>query len=282
MNSLSHSTGKRLIDRLHAAYLEICQDCAIVTASDCKYAPYLLNMLASLHRSSPEHPTVFVFDIGLNVWQQRELKSIPWVRLCKVEPFVGHWKLNWTWKPYVMSQVSQRYILYMDPNFVILRPLFSLFLIIRKHGYLAVSAIQRLWEITPTDYWDLVGVSRDAHEQDEVFGAGLFGYDHNHTASAAVIEALELAVAGWTLGCSLDERRPTYDRSVIRDCACFRCDQTLLNLTLRKYVPSRGVRAETVALLRAFRESQRKSKATSLVCQESAKEHDSLLDINGK
>lgn len=237
MESALRPSSMRLRDRIQQSYREIHNDSAIVTAADSKYSPYLLNMLSSLHTKSPEHPNVFVFDIGLDKWQQRELTSIPWVKLRKVEPFVDHWKLNWTWKLYVMSQVERRYVLYMDPNFVVLRPLLSLLLAIKRNGYVAVSALQMLWQITPTDYWDLVGISQRKNYLAEVFGAGFFGYDRRHPSNSAVLEALELAKAGWTLGCSAGETRPTYDRSVIRDCECFRCDQTLLNLTLRKWVP---------------------------------------------
>jgi len=46
---------------------------------------------------------------------------------------------------------------------------------------------------------------------------------------------LARTIQGWTLGRSAQEIRPTYDRSVIRDCECFRADQTLFNLAFRKH-----------------------------------------------
>jgi hypothetical protein len=67
------------------------------------------------------------------------------------------------------------------------------------------------------------------------FGAGLIGFDKRSVANQAINEVLARTVEGWNLGRSVQETRRAYDRSVIRNCEVFRADQTLFNLSFRKY-----------------------------------------------
>lgn len=227
----------RKSQRLHEEYLRIRSQCAIVTAADRKYAPYMFNMLASLHANFPTHPAVYIFDLGMTRTQLKEISQVPWLKVIQVPQFVPHWKANWSWKPYVLLQPEERYVLYFDSaNIVVLRGLEQWFLTIMRNGYLVLSNTQCLKDITPSDYWSLIDIEAAAHSDDEVFGAGIVGFDRLGPAGDALRETLELTKHGWTLGCSPGEVNKVYDRSVIRDCPCFRADQTLLNLTFRKHI----------------------------------------------
>lgn len=216
-------------------YEDIKSDCGVVTAADAKYAPYMFNLLASLHVNFPDHPTVYVYDLGMNKLQRKELSGVSWINLKTVPKFVEHWKLNWTWKTYVLSRPEPRYALYFDSaSIVVLKSLKEWFEILATESYLILQISQSLNEIVPSNYWDLVGVDEVAYSRLPSFGAGIVGLDKRSQAGEAAVEAFGLAKEGWTLGCSPSEQNRIYDRSVMRDCVCFRADQTLLNLTFRK------------------------------------------------
>jgi len=222
--------------RLYERYMAIRNECAITTAADNRFAAALFNMLASLHTNFPTHPAVYVYDLGLTPGQRKELQSVPWLELKTVEPFAPHWRLNWSWKHFIALQPAERYIIHCDAGVVFLRSLEMWFLSIQENSYLAFGQNQPLSQITPSNYWSLVGLDCALYKDQEAFGAGVFGFDKQSGAGDAVREAFLLAKNGWSLGCSATETRTDLDRSVVRDCHCFRHDQTLINLTLRKHI----------------------------------------------
>ncbi len=228
-------------NNLFNRFLSIKSECAFVTAADAKYVPYLFNTLASIHLNFPDHPIIYIFDLGMSYLQRRELSTIPWVKLVSMDKFVPHWKVNWSWKPYILSQVIERYVLYFDSaNIVVCRPLYLWFLSIEKNGYLVVSNRQKLVDIVPSNYWKLFGLAPEAEADKKTFGAGLIGYDTKGPAGNAIKKSLNLTVDGFNLGRSRDETNPIFDTSVEHDCVCFRADQTLLNLAFYEYLdPSR-------------------------------------------
>lgn len=226
-----------LTARLDSEYQEMRTESALVTAADAKYAPFLFNALSSIHANFPDHPVVYVFDLGLSRTQKCELKSVPWVKLKVCEKFVPHWKSGWSWKPYILTQVNERYVLYFDAaNIVVYRSIYLWFLAIKRHGFFGVANGQRLQDITPSDYWTMFGLDPNVSASRPTFGAGLFGFDRSGPAGAAVNKCLALTVAGWNLGRSASEKNPLYSKIVLRDCACFRADQTLLNLAMVEYM----------------------------------------------
>ena len=223
-------------EKLHKKYISIKQNCALVTAADKKYAPYLFNTLMSIHSKFLDHPRVYVFDLGMTWIQKKELSATPWVKLLPIENFIPHWKKNWSWKPYILTQIKERYVLYFDSaNIVLYRPLELWYLSIKKHGYFVVSNSQALNDITPSNYWELF--ARDSVEDSHkaTFGAGLVGFDSTGKAGAAIKKTLDFTLLGYNLGRSSQEKNRIYDNSVKHDCSCFRADQTLLNLAFRQY-----------------------------------------------
>lgn len=219
--------------RLDREYLEMRADSALVTAADTKYAPFLFNALSSIHANFPDHPLVYVFDLGLSRAQRCELESVPWVRLRAIDRFVSHWKAGWSWKPYILTQVDERFVLYFDAaNIVLYRSISLWFLAIKRHGFFGIANGQRMQDVTPSDYWNMFGLNPDDCAARPTFGAGLFGFDRTGLAGAAVSKCLALTIAGWNLGRSANEQNPLYSEVALRDCACFRADQTLLNLAM--------------------------------------------------
>jgi hypothetical protein len=221
---------------IYRDYLRTLSECALVTATDAKHAPYLFNTIASIATRFPDHPVLHVFDLGMDRLQRKELSDVSWVRVREVERFVPHWKQNWSWKPYILKQIPQRYVFYFDAsNIVLYRPLVLWFRAIVHRGYFLIENNQKIKDIVPPDYYPLFGMEQGALQDKPSFGAGLMGFDLHGFAGAALDEVLKRTIQGWTLGRSAGEVRATYDHSVIRDCECFRADQTLFNLAVRKH-----------------------------------------------
>ncbi|MFT5046374.1 MAG: hypothetical protein ACI8UP_003353 [Porticoccaceae bacterium] len=229
----------KMTAKLENEYQEMRTDSALVTAADAKYAPFLFNALSSIHSNFPTHPLVYVFDLGLSRAQRCELKSVPWVRLRKIEKFAPHWKTGWSWKPYILTRVRERYVLYFDAaNIVLYRSIALWFLAIKRHGFFGIANGQRMQDVTPSDYWSMFGLDPDACAGRPTFGAGLFGFDQIGPAGAAISKCLALTIAGWNLGRSASEQNPLYGNVALRDCVCFRSDQTLINLAIIEHMGS--------------------------------------------
>jgi hypothetical protein len=225
----------RLRRCIYLDYRRVLPECALVTATDRKHAPYLFNTVASIESRFPDHPVLHVFDLGMSTLQRKELSSVPWIKLRAVEQFAPHWKQNWSWKPYILTQIPQRYAFYFDAsNIVLYRPLILWFWAIVRSGYFLIRNDQQMHQITPPEYYQLFGCEQAVLQHQPTFGAGLMGFDLQGFARAAIDEVLERTIQGWNLGRSAQEVRDTYDYSVIRQCECFRADQTLFNLALRK------------------------------------------------
>jgi hypothetical protein len=216
-------------------YEAIRSECAIVTACDAKHAPYLFNAIASFDRHFPDRPPIIVYDIGMTALQKMELRRTPGVEIRPVEKFVAHWRVNWSWKMYVLTNYAGRYVLYLDlPNFVVLRSLASWFVSIEKNEYLVIFNDQVLGDITPSDYWVKHGLDTAAMQSARTFGAGIIGFDRHSRAFEAIQRAFERTKEGLNLGRSATEKNKNYQPDVIRQCPCFRADQTLLNLAFRE------------------------------------------------
>ncbi len=213
---------------------DIKEDCAILTACDSQHAPFLANAISSIKINFPDHPRIVIFDIGLSRLEKAEFKEIKGVELRKVPEFTPHWKINWSWKLYALTRDLGRYNLYLDlPNFLILRSLSTFFYMIKRNGYFLVSNQQQLHEITPKNFWELYGLNFCAIGKEITFGAGIIGYDRYHSSFKAIERAFNDVIQGLNLGRSSIETNKNYKPNIIRDCVCFRADQTVLNLAFR-------------------------------------------------
>ena len=219
-------------DRRFAA---IQRDCLLVAACDAKHAPYLMNALASLQACFPLRPRLVIYDIGLSALQRLELAAWPEVQVMPMPAFVPHWRLNWSWKLFALTDAKARYVLYLDlANLVIQRSLAPWFLAIQRHGCLVLANGQTMADITPSDYWAMHGLDPVHGGPWPTFGAGIIGFDRQGPAYSAIQLAMEQTVQGLNLGRSATEPTPKYRPDIIRNCPCFRADQTVLNLAFRK------------------------------------------------
>jgi hypothetical protein len=223
------------IQKIQQRFAAIRSECVIVTACDAKHAPFLFNALASCRDKFPDHPRVVVYDLGLTMLQKLELRTLDAVSVHEVIHFAPHWRLNWSWKLHAMTAPHGRFVLYLDlPNFVVMRGLAAWFVAIAECGYLLVANGQVLGDITPQDYWALHGLEEGVMRAQPTFGAGLVGFDRDGSAYDAIAHAYKRVVEGLNLGRSADERSKNYQPDIVRDCKCFRADQTLLNLAFRE------------------------------------------------
>lgn|GEM_PF-1045380 len=232
-------TVSKLRIKLENDYNLIQNNCAIITASCRTFAPYLLNMLYSLHWNFPNHPKVYVFDLGMTSFQLKELENNSYIQVEPVPSYMltPFWKGCYSWKHYAQYLPSERYKLYLDAGSVVLRPLYLWFLSIKKWGYFSISQGQELSDITPAEYYVKLGLNHNEMADKEVFAAGIFGFDNSSFAANAVKESRDLAQKGWTLGFSKAEQQrfQNYGPGIIRECKLFRHDQTIINLCLRKW-----------------------------------------------
>ena len=230
---------KKYANSIHNRYLSIADQCVITTASCRFFAPYLLNMLSSLHQNFPTHPKIYVYDLGMTHIQLQELRGINWVTVKNTPAFAPHWYYCWSWKPWIWTLPRERYILHLDSGLVVLRSLELWFLSIQKHGYISFAQGQKLQDITPPDVLEKVGLKPKEIEGQEVFAAGVFGFDRQSHFGKAVQRTAQLAKEGWALGWSpreIHRAKSQYDR-IVRNCPTFRHDQTLLNLEMRRNTP---------------------------------------------
>lgn len=210
-------------------------DCVLVAACDAKHAPFMFNAIASLDDVFPDRPPLIIYDIGLSLAQRLELAIWPNVSVRRVPPFVPHWRMNWSWKLYALTDSGYRYVLYLDlANLVVQRSLAPWLLAVQRHGYLLISNAQTMGDITPSDYWASHGLLKNQMQALPTFGAGIIGFDRHSPAQGAIEAAMQSVRKGLNLGRSATEQTPKYKPDIIRDCICFRADQTLLNLAFRQ------------------------------------------------
>ncbi len=213
---------------------------SLYTASDDRHCIYLLNAIIAYQRVEAL-PKLHVLDLGLSESSKRLLRALcPKVILLDVDRSIPHWRQNWTWKMLMMQRAAAGCVLYLDlPNLALLRSPKPLFDRLSASGHLLFENGQILADITPSDYYAKFGLDSTAAATHPVFGAGVVGFDSRRPEiRAAIGAAYEAALQGLTLGRSATEHNPAYGpHGLIRDCRCFRADQTLLNLAFRRHVP---------------------------------------------
>jgi hypothetical protein len=171
----------------------------------------MFNAIASLDDVFPDRPPLIIYDIGLSLAQRLELAIWPNVSVRRVPPFVPHWRMNWSWKLYALTDSGYRYVLYLDlANLVVQRSLAPWLLAVQRHGYLLISNAQTMGDITPSDYWASHGLLKNQMQALPTFGAGIIGFDRHSPAQGAI------------------------EAAMLRDCICFRADQTLLKWAFRQ------------------------------------------------
>lgn len=207
---------------------------ALVTSASNKFFPSLINLLGSLHVNYPNHPDVYVYNLGLFPTYRKELEIILWVHILEIPHFVKHWRKCYTWKTYILNTPINKNNLYLDAGCQVMKPLDELFKKIDEQGYLAVSQGNSvsLRDITPNDYIEIFDISNKTLSS-EVITAGIFGFKVGSIISPITKKLYNAGVEGLSLGFSESElwKNKGINRTpFIRDCKMFRHDTTLLSI----------------------------------------------------
>jgi hypothetical protein len=214
----------------------------IITSASNKFFPSLLNFLGSIKTNYPNHPDIYVYDLGLFYTFRKELESIPWVHVLDVPHFVPHWRSCYTWKTYILNTPLTELNFYIDAGCQILKSLDTLFDKIDEQGYLAVSqgAHVVIKDITPQEYLNLYQLTENDAQQN-VITAGIFGFKKDSPIKKVTEELYQAGLQKLCLGFSQGElwkNKGVNKTDFIRDCKMFRHDTTLITILLRKNIPN--------------------------------------------
>jgi hypothetical protein len=209
----------------------------LASGADRRYGWWLLNLIGSVHvHASHAFDRIVLYDLGLTALQRLLASSIRGVELRTVPEFVPHWRQGFAWKLWVLRHVEADRVLWLDAGTTVLAPLDEALDQIDERGYWVVSQGHPLAEIVPAEYYERYGVPRALGKR-TVVAAGLIGFARpSRFFDEVIVPAYEDAVRGLTLGFSAAEVADrnfglSYEpRPVLRDCARFRADQTVLNL----------------------------------------------------
>jgi hypothetical protein len=213
------------------------------SAADARYGYHLVNLIASVKVNSDVFDRVVVHDLGLTAHQRGLVDRLRDVEVRDMPHFVPHWSQAFTWKPWIWTHLDADRIFYVDAGATVLRSLEPALEQVSERGYFLVSQGNELRDLVPSDYYEL-------YELDESLGgrpyaaAGIIGFEtHGAFWDRVVVPTYEDCLAGRNLGFS--EYDATYRNRglghiaspIMRDCATFRWDQTLLNIHLAKELP---------------------------------------------
>ena len=222
----------RLKDRLVESYNKIKPKCCLISTSDKKYFHKLICLIASIKDKFPDHPKIYIYDLGLTKFQIMELEGIKNLVVKKIPSFVNFFNLCFTWKPYTFLDTKEEITLHIDAGALALRDFKNIFLSINKNGYFVAGQDQLYKDITPEDYLNFADIDINTFLNSNNFAGGFIGYKKNTPIHSAIIKSLEYAKNGYFLGYSKSEmHRAKFDKEkIVRNCKVFRHDQTLFGL----------------------------------------------------
>ncbi len=208
---------------------------AIITSCSNKFFPSMINLLTSIKVNYPNHPPIYVYDLGLFYSFRRELEMINGVTVISMPHFCPHWRSCYTWKTYIFAHPLAELNFYIDAGCQVLRSLDEDFEIINKNNYHIIDVGVNLNDLIPDDYKILFSVP-SSYNNIRGFSAGIFGFKKTTTVSQMLEKTYAAAIAGLSQGFSPDNlwRNKGKDKNMfIRQCKFFRHDQSLLNLFFR-------------------------------------------------
>lgn len=220
-------------------YSEIAKNCCITTASCDKFFLRVINLVYSIKKNFIEHPNIYVYNLGMHKSQIRELSKIKGVIVRDVPAFFTHWRIDYSWKLFIYNdERPEKFLFHIDAGSIVLRPLYLIFLSIVKNNVFLIGQQQVLSDIAPHDYFDMLEIDIDKYGKNEIFTAGVIGFNLNSLPIKKILnEAFLLASHGYCLGYSqIEAYRDVYMMGIIRDCPRFRHDQTIINLLINKYL----------------------------------------------
>lgn len=220
-------------------YLSIKEMCCITTASCERYFIRAVNLIYSIKKNFPDHPQIYIFDLGMSPLQLSELRTIKGVKIEIIYRFAPHWRHDYSWKLYIYNQIPTKpYLFHIDAGAVVLRDLYLIFLSLAKNEFFLIGQNQKLHDIFPEDYLSKLNIpDKEVLHSTKVFASGIIGLNRSNSLTLKIVsEAYDLSIQGYCLGYSKQEMyRDSANLRIIRDCKCFRHDQTIINLLVYKY-----------------------------------------------
>ncbi len=218
-------------------------DKAIITSCSNKFFPSVLNLIGSLKQIYPEHPIIYVYDLGLLSPLKMILKRIDRVKVLPMPHFVEFWRSCYTWKTYILANPLAELNFYIDAGSEVYDSLDEIFLQIEKVGYYAVEQKVPLNLIVPSDYRSLISLD-PKYYQENCLTAGIVGFRRDSEVSPVLSKLHDMSIAGMCLGFSKVDanRNRGVDKSeFVRDCQIFRHDTTLWSMLFRSVFGDRLV-----------------------------------------
>ncbi len=210
---------------------------AIITSCSNKFFPSVINLLTSIKVNYPDHPPIYIYDLGLFYTYRRELEQIKGVTVISMPHFCPHWRACYTWKTYIFAHPLAELNLYLDAGCQVLQSLDKDFKIIEKEKILLVDQEQLFKDIVPESYKEIFDLTDD-FDSKTVIHAGIIGFGDSPEVNKIFHKIYAAAQAGLALGFSSNDswRNKGKDRNIfVRDCRLFRHDLTLVNIFFRKY-----------------------------------------------
>ncbi len=212
-------------------------DKAIITSASTKFFPSLINLIGSIKRNYPNHPKIFVYDIGLLNIFVKELASIDGVEVLKMPHFCNHWRSCYTWKTYIFIHPLARLNFYLDAGCQVLKPLDDIFLTIEKENVFLIDQGHNFKTIVPETYKSIFNLG-NKYDDLTTLHAGIIGFKDDPIIMGVFKKIYDSAYAGLALGFSPKEKRRNKGKQksiFVRDCEMFRNDLTLLNVFFRQH-----------------------------------------------
>ena len=211
---------------------------AIITSCSTKYFPWLINLIGSIKANYPNHPKIYIYNLGLLSIFRKELEKINNVEVLEMPHFCRFWRSCFTWKTYIFAHPIAKLNFYLDAGCQILRPLDEIFEAIDKDEYFVKDEGSSFKNIIPKEYKDLFELD-DSYNELNIVAAGIFGFKDTPYINTILEKLYNWALIGLCLGFSPKEQWKNKGKNkniFIRNCKMFRHDLTLLNIILRKNI----------------------------------------------
>jgi hypothetical protein len=212
---------------------------ALITSCSNKFFPSVINLLTSIKVNYPNHPPIYVYDLGLFYTFRKELEMIEGVTVIPMPHFCPHWRACYTWKTYIFAHPLADLNFYLDAGCQVLKPLDQDFKIIEDDDILLIDQGQTFADIVPKSYQEMFALGNEFDDLTMIH-AGIIGFKKTPTTGEIFTKIYAAAIAGLALGFSPGDswRNKGKDKNIfVRDCRLFRHDLTLVNIFFRKYWP---------------------------------------------
>lgn len=213
---------------------------SIITSASNKFFPSLINFIESIKENYPNHPTIYVYDLGLNLILKREIEKMRNVEIIKIPHFIKYWRSCYTWKTYILNTSITDLNIYIDSGCQILKPLDELFEKVNNQDYLLVSQGSEVLmeDVTPKEYIEIFDLNNDILKK-EIIAAGIFGFKKDSKIMRVTEQLYDYGISGLCLGFSKNEQwknKGVNRNDFIRNCRMFRHDTTVLSMIVFKYL----------------------------------------------